>query len=92
MLTTLCRFDVVITYMQSQPQHVGWDAVAVTWDAVGCCGCDVGCCGMLWLQRGMLWDAVAEMWDAVAEMWDAVGCCGWDVYGIILIEKPCTDD
>jgi len=47
---------------------------------------------MLWDAVAEMWDAVAGMWDAVAVTWDAVGYYGWDVYGIILIEKPCTDD
>ena len=57
-----------------------WDAAATTWDA-----------GMLWLRSGML---VAEKWDAVATTWDAgmLGCCGCNVYGIILIEMPCIGD
>src|SRR5882762_9705680 len=58
----------------------GWDA---GWDAVADAGCSG--CGM-WLMR----EAVADAGCSGA-VHSGTGCCGWDMYGVILIEMLHTN-
>src|SRR5882762_7761582 len=58
----------------------GWDAGC---DAVADAG--GGGCGMWLMQDAVAQYTVAQ--DAVADM----GCCGWDMYGVISIEMPHTN-